>query len=156
MTAQLNPILPESVKRPRGRPMLPVRGLMSVLDKTYLEVWKLIDNGDLSWVFDVSLQPGIARRRELRILADCAADYAEGRECALSLDQVFELLIPHGEPVLVGDEIEHCLNISDLHLSNLAERKLLNRCDRGHRGIGGESKFTRTSFTSFLTSRRVV
>lgn len=135
--------------------MLAPRGAMSVLDKTDREIWELIDSGALTWCFDVSLEPERARKRELRILPECIADFAEGRKSEMTWVQVFGLLIPHGEPVLAAGEIEHCLNVSDLHVVNLAERKLLNRCERGGRGIGG-AKFTKASFTSFLTARRVI
>lgn len=136
--------------------MLPVRGAASVIDKTPDEILALIDTGELLWVFDISLEPERARKREIRILPEAIADFADGRKSSLTWAQVFGLLVPHGEPVLGGAEIECCLNCSDLHLSKLAERKLLNRCERGRPVPGGDAKYTRNSLEKFLADRRVI
>ena len=123
-----SPVSTGAAKRPRGRMMMPLRGAMAVLEKTEAEMWRLIDLGKLLWCFDVSTEPRYAHKRELRILPDAIADYAHGRTCSLKWEEVF----------------------------NLADRKLLNRCEHGRRGPTGSARFTRASFCKFLTARRVL
>src|ERR1700681_3453855 len=90
-----SPIPSTRATRPLGSPMMPVRGAMSVLNVVEEEIEKLIECGELLWVFDVSSKPKTAHSRELRILPDAVADYAQGKKCSLEWENVWRLLVPH-------------------------------------------------------------
>ena len=147
-------------RRPRGRAMLPIRGVIALANRTEAEILPAVDTGKLKWVFNVATDPERSRRRELRFLAESVADFVEGKESQLEWDQVFSLLIPHSEPMIAAPEISHCLNVHcDVPLM-LGEIGALRICRVGHRSRSGNfgavaTLFTRESFESFLKERLV-
>src|ERR1039457_5818270 len=96
--------------RQRSKPILPVRGVMSLVDKNEDQVLRLIEDGSLVWAFDVALDPKRGRRRELRVLPAAVADYLRGQSCGLEWADVLRLLLPHDEPVILSREITRILN----------------------------------------------
>jgi hypothetical protein len=139
---------------PRSKPLLPVRGLCSLLDKSQRQVVQLIEDGSLTWCWDVSLNPKHARKRELRILPAAAAEYLRGRPCSLEWPEVLRLLLRDDGPVILSKDIIRVLNITGEHAYALARRKLLGPCSTWHRGRGGCARFATKSFVEFLKSRR--
>jgi hypothetical protein len=145
-----------TMPRQRSKPLLPVRGVMSLIDRDEDQVLRLIEEGELAFAFDVASDPERGRNRELRILPACVADYLRGQTSALEWADVLRLLLPHDEPILLGTEITRILNVCPTHTYALARRKLITPCSSWRRGRGGCGRFTAASFTKFLKARRVL
>ena len=136
--------------------MLPMGGVKSVLNFTEREILTRLDAGTgPRWVFDISLNPKQARKRELRFLADGVADFAAGHDSSLEWADVFDLLIPHQNRVVTAPEVEHVLNSCDLHVQNLGQRGCLKVFRPGRPGCKGAGLFFRNSFQEFLKQRLV-
>ena len=140
--------------RQRSKPLLPVRGVMSLVDKNEDQVLGLIEDGKLAWAFDVALDPKRGRNKELRILPAAVADYLRGQACLLEWPEVLRLLLPHDEPMLLSRDITRILNVSGTHTYHLARRKLITPRSTWRRGPGGCARFATKSFVEFLKSRR--
>ena len=145
---------PVATPRPRSKPLLPVRGVMSLVDKNEDQVLRLIEDGSLVWAFDVALDPKRGRRRELRVLPAAVADYLRGQSCGLEWADVLRLLLPHDEPVILSREITRILNVCSTHTYHLARRKLITPRSTWRRGRGGCARFAADSFVEFLKLRR--
>ena len=85
---------PATVPRQRSKPLLPLRGVCSLVDKDENSVLELIESGEIAWAFDVALAQRRGRKRELRMLPAAVADYLKGRPCELDQPTVFGLLVP--------------------------------------------------------------
>src|SRR5664279_3017050 len=85
---------PEAAPRRCGKPLLPVRGVCSILDCDEDQVLRLLQEGKLAWSFDVSLRPKSGSSRELRVLQAAVVSYMQGRPCELQWADVFRLLLP--------------------------------------------------------------
>ena len=104
MNTTLEPRPSQAAAPVRGRPLLPVRGVMSVLDVGEREVLAAIEDGSLLWAWDLSLQPERARRKLLRVLPECVEDFSSGRACRLEWPDIFALLLPpNGETVFATE-----------------------------------------------------
>jgi hypothetical protein len=142
--------------RRRTKPLLPLRAVAALTDKSKNQVLELIEEGSLPWCWDVALNRKDGHKRELRILPACVADYLRGRVCGLEWAEVRRLLLPDGEPMLVATDISRLLNVSGTHTSHLIKRKLLTACSAWRRGPGGSARVTADSFIGFLKARRVL
>jgi hypothetical protein len=140
----------------RSKPLLPIRGVISLVDKNEDQVLRLIEDGTLEWAWDVALDPKRGRNRELRVLPACVADYLRGQACSLEWADVLRLLLPRDGPEILSKEITCVLNISSTHTYHLARRKLIVACSTWRRGRGGCARFTAKSFIEFLRDRRVL
>jgi hypothetical protein len=140
--------------RQRSKPLLPVRGVMSLVDLNEDQVLSLIEEGQIAWAWGVRLNPKRGRNRELRILPAAVSAYLRGQTCELEWADVLRLLLPHDEPVILSKDIYRVLNICRTHLYALARRKLIIPCSTWRRGRGGCGRFTTKSFVEFLRSRR--
>jgi hypothetical protein len=147
---------PATPQRHRSKPMLPVRGVCSLVDRNEDQVLSLIEDGSLPWAFDVALNPKRGRARELRVLPAAVADYLRGQTCSLEWADVLRLLQPHDEPVILSSDIIRVLNISSTHLYNLARRKQMVPCSKWRTGPGGCARFPAKNFVGFLKARRVL
>jgi hypothetical protein len=145
---------PTTPTRQRSKPLLPVRAVISILDKNEDQVLRLVEEGQLAWAWDVRLDTKRGRNKELRILPACVADYLRGQPCALEWTDVLRLLLPHDEPVILSKDITRVLNVSGNHTFHLASRKLISPCSTWRRGRGGCAHFTAQSFVEFLQARR--
>ena len=155
MKAVAEPISqPATMPRNRSKPLLPVRGVMSLVDKNEDQVLRLIEDGKLAWAFDVALDPKRGRNREIRVLPASVADYLRGQPCTLQWDEVLRLLLPHDEPIIMSRDITRVLNISGTHTYHLVRRKLIAPRSTWRRGRGGCGRFAADSFVQFLKSRR--
>jgi hypothetical protein len=143
-----------SAPRRAGKPLLPIRGVTSLLDRNEDEVLGLIENGSLPWSFDLSLQPERARKKELRVLPASVADFLLGRKCLLEWPDVLNLLLAPNAPTLTTGELTQVLNVSNTHLLALARRKAIEPCSKWRRGPGGSGHFSRQSVINFLSNRR--
>jgi hypothetical protein len=126
---------------------------MSLVDKNEDQVLRLIEDGSLLWAFDVALDTKHGRRKDLRILPACVADYLRGQESSLEWADVLRLLMPEG-PVILSKNITRVLNISSTHLYNLARRKQMVPLSTWRSGPGGCARFPARNFVKFLKSRR--
>ena len=145
---------PATMPRKFGKPLLPVRGVMSLIDKNEDQVLALIDEGKLAWAFDVSLLgPERGRTKELRVLPAALVDYMHGRPCELTWASVCRLLIPDG-PIVTSLEIYRMLNISGTQLYNLVRAKQIAPCSTWRRGPKGKAQFSVVGFKEFLRARR--
>jgi hypothetical protein len=133
-----------------------MRGVVSIVDKGEDQVLELIEEGKLAWAWNVALDLKRGRRRELRILPRCVADYLRGQTCSLEWADVLRLLLPHDEPVILSRDIIRVLNISSTHLYNLARRKQMVPCSTWRSGPNGCARFPAKNFVGFLKARRVL
>jgi hypothetical protein len=140
--------------RQRSKPLLPVRGVMSLVDRNEDEVLRMVEAGELLWAFDVAADPKCARCKELRILPACVADWLRGQTCLLEWADVLAMLLPGNAPLILSKEIARTLNISGALLYTLARRKALSSVTAWHCGPGGCGRFTRASVLKFLRDRR--
>ena len=148
------PVTPTPALRRRSKPLLPVRGVVSIIDKNEDQVLALIEEGKLAWAWDVALDPKRGHSKELRILPACVADYLRGQESSLEWADVLRSLLPHDEPVILSRDIIRVLNISSTHLYNFVRRKQMLPCSTWRTGKGGCARFLAKSFVAFLKSRR--
>jgi hypothetical protein len=145
---------PAAMPRTRSKPLLPVRGVMSLLDRDEDAVLRLVEAGSLLWAFDVALDTKHGCSKELRILPASVADFLRGQQSSLEWAEVLRSLLPHDERVILSKDITRILNISSTHFYHLARRRLLVPCSTWRRGRGGCGHFTTESFVAFLRLRR--
>ena len=141
------------MSRPCSKPLLPVRGVMSLIDQNEDQVLKLIKDGSIAWAFNVALEAKRGRNRHLRILPAAVADFMRGRTCSLKWPDVFGLLLPDG-PIVTSLEIYRMLNVSGDHLYNLVRAKQIICCSTWGRGPKGKARFATVRFIEFLQARR--
>ena len=142
--------------RQRSKPLLPVRGVMSLIDRDEDQVLSMIEDGKLAWAWDVALDPKRGRARELRILPAAVACYLRGQACSLEWADVLTLLLPHDGPDILSRDITRILNVSGTHTYHLARRKLIAPRSTWRRGHGECGRFAAKSFVEFLHARRVL
>ena|ERR1035437_6704982 len=147
---------PAAPQRQRSKPLLPVRGVVSIIDKSEDQVLALIEEGKLAWAWDVALAIRRGHRREIRVLPATIADFLRGHTCSLEWADVLRLLLPHDEPVILSSDIIRVLNISSTHLYALARRKQLAPCSTWRSGPRGGAQFPTKNFVGFLKARRVL
>src|ERR1035437_4050283 len=110
MNAVAEPVSPPvTMPRQRSKPLMPVRGVMSLVERNEDQVLALIEDGSLAWAWDVALDPKRGRCRELRVLPGCVADYLRGQTCSLEWADVLSLLLPHDESVILSRDITRVL-----------------------------------------------
>lgn len=145
---------PAAMLRKGSKPLLPVRGVMSLVDRNEDEVLAMVEEGKLAWAFDVALDTEHGRSKELRILPACVASYLRGQACSLDWGEVLRSLLPHDGPVILSKEIARVLNISGTHLYALARRKQIVPSSTWRTGKGGCARFAAKNFVEFLKSRQ--
>ena len=154
MTTAVEPVSqPATARRKKSKPLLPVRGAASILDKTAEQVLRMVEEGQLAWAWDVALDPERGHTKELRILPACVADYLKGRPCELASEEVLGLLLPEGLTMLAS-QIMRVLNVSGDHAYHLLDRKKIVACSTRRRGPGGSARVPAKSFIHFLEERR--
>jgi hypothetical protein len=141
---------PEVAPRQRSKPMLPVRGVCSLIDKDEHRVLELIESGEIVWAFDVSYA---RKNRDLRVLPAAVADYLRGRPCELKWEDVLALLLPD-EPMILALDITRILNVSTDHTHHLIDGKQIIACPTRRKGPGGSARVPAKSFIQFLQQRR--
>lgn len=156
MNAVAEPVSPSATipRQRRGKPLLSVGAVKSLIDKTEDQVKGMAEDGSLAWVFEVSSDPNRAHKKELRILPAAVASYLRGQPCLLEWADVLRLMLPHDEPMILSKDITRILNVSSSHTYHLARRKLIVPCSTWHRGRGGCARFSAKSFVDFLKTRR--
>jgi hypothetical protein len=156
MKAAAEPVpvsLPAPMPRQRSKPLLPVRGVMSLIDVDEDQVLRMVEEGELDWAWDVSSDPKRAHSKELRILPACVAAHLRGESRSLEWADVLRLLVPEG-PVILSKNISRILNVSSTHLYNLARRKQIVPCSSWRSGPDGCARFPVKSLVQFLQTRR--
>ena len=144
---------PEAAPRQRSKPLLPVRGVVSLVDRNEAQVLAMIEEGSLLWAFDVALDPKSGHCRELRVLPAAVAAYLRGEACSFDWPDVFSLLVTDS-PTVLAREVSHVLNVSSTHVYNLIGRKALVSCSRQKTGPFGSARIPTDSFAQFLKNRR--
>lgn len=150
-----NVSMPPPAPRQRSKPLLPLRGVCSLVDKDEDQVLELIESGEIAWAFDVALAQKVGRKREFRVLPAAVADYLKGISCALDQATVFGLLVPDGSTI-PANQIARILNVSVDHVYHLIDRKQVVACSTRRKGPGGSARVPATSFIQFLQKRRCV
>jgi hypothetical protein len=138
----------------RGKPLIPVPGVCSLIDQNGNQTRRLIEEGKIAWCFDLTLDPTRARAKELRVLPAAVADYMRGQTCSLKWPDVLALVVPDDGPQVSSTQIMRALNVSGEHVYNMVRRKVLVPCSTWHRGRGGAARFATKSFVEFLQTRR--
>jgi hypothetical protein len=156
MDTPTQPVSPPATapRQRRGKPLLPVRGVCSLIDRDEDQTLRLIEDGQIAWCFDLTLDPKRARAKELRVLPAAVADYMKGQPCSLTWLDVLALVLPHDGPEVLAPQIARALNVSGEHVYNLARRKVLAPRSTWKRGRCGSARFAMKSFVEFLRSRR--
>src|SRR5437868_7023806 len=101
--------------RARGIRLLPLRGVMSLIDRSEDQVLALIESGGLLWAWNIGLK---AERtaREIRVLPGCVDDFNAGRDCQIEWADVLKFILPHDGRLLSVTEITRCFNASSTHV----------------------------------------
>lgn len=140
------------------RPLLDVPTCATITDRPTEEILILIQSGRLRLAFDLA-RPG-ARRRELRVLGRCLAEYMQGTQPTVAetpasvraeIDEIFPALADN----LKACTVLRLLNCSSDHVLDLAKSGLITVARPGRRGAGGDLHLQRASLVEFLVSRRV-
>ena len=151
MKAAVEPVSqPVTPARQRSKPLLPVRGVCSLVDKNAEQVLQLLEEGALSWAWDVSLA---RKRREIRVLPAAVADYLKGHTCELKWADVLDLMVPDA-PTVPASDITRMLNVSSDHTYHLIDRKQIVACPTRRRGPGGSARVPAKNLIQFLEQRR--
>ena len=138
----------------RGKPLLPLRGVCSLVDRDEDQTLALIEEAKIAWAFDVSLDPKRASKKELRILPAAVADYLRGRDCSLTWQDVLDLMLAPNASAISTKALTDSLNVSNTHVLNLAKQKALRPCSPWRKGPGGSAHFQRQTVIDFLKERR--
>src|ERR1017187_3769489 len=113
MNAIAEPVSPPATmpRQGRGKPLLPVRGVCSLIDRDENQTLRLIEEGRIAWCFDLTLDPTRARAKELRVLPAAVADYLRGQTCSLKWPDVLALVVPQDGPHVSSTQIMRALNV---------------------------------------------
>ena len=156
MSAAAEPVPPAvTVPRFHSKPLLPVSGVCSLVDRDADDVLALMESGEIAWWFDFRLAQKRGTKRHLRVLPAAVADFLKRRKCELDFDDVWSLLRPDG-PTIRAKELAHILNVSVDHVYHLIERRQIIACPSRRKGPGGSGRVAATSFSKFLQKRRVL
>ena len=141
-------------QRPAGRRvrLIPIRGVMPVVDADEDAVLALIEDGKLLWAFNLAANP---RRgaKELRIYPPCIADYMDGRECKISFEEVAGALTSARTDTIRAAEITTALNVSGAVTYGFIRAGELKACSTWKRGPRGSARVSVASFVSFMARR---
>jgi hypothetical protein len=140
---------------PHGRPLLPIQGVVSLIDENKDRVIQLVEEGQLLWAWNLALDCEDGRKKMLRILPSAVEDFLAGRECLLEWADVEALLFPEGVEPLRAVEAYSRLNIHESLLYsfiNRGEVKAVSSWRPG--GLLGSARLDRGSVVSWLKSRR--
>ena len=154
MNSVAEPVSVPSGMPRRSKPLLPLRGICSLIDRNEDQTLRLIEEGQIAFAWDFALDPSRARAKELRILPAAVSDYMRGQPCSLRWADVLALVAPDDGPEVLSTQIMRALNVSGEHVYNLARRKVLVPCSTWRRGRGGHARFPRQTFIDFLEERR--
>ena len=131
--------------------LLPIRGVMPILDKDEDQVLRLIEEGQLRWAWNVALSKDRGAM-ELRVLPQAVGDFMAGRPCKIEFEEVVNALA-HGETeTITAKEIDAALNVSRLHVYDLIGAGHL-KASGWRRGPGGSARVSLASFLRFLRQR---
>lgn len=131
--------------------MVPIRGVIPVLDRDEDAILRLIEDGRLRWAFNIALKLGSAM--ELRVFPQCVGDVVSGRECGLEFPDVAAALTGGRADSMSAVEISAALNASGSHVYGLIAAGELKACSRWKRGPGGSARVCVESFKGFLARR---
>jgi hypothetical protein len=146
---------PATTPRQRSKPLLPLRGVCSLVGENEDQVLKLIEDGSIAWAWNVALDTKPGHKRHLRILPAAVADYMHRRSCELKWADVLGLLLPDA-PTTLARDITRILNVSCDHTYHLIDRKRIAACPARRRGPGGSARVPTKSFVQFLQTRRLL
>ena len=140
-------------------PMWTVRGLVSLLGANEDRVLQFIKLGKILWAWDLGL--GI-RNREVRVLPRAVEHFQSGNECALSWEDIQQMLAPEtigAQPGVIATvsslHIQQTCNLSGSHVAALGEARQLDIIRPGRPGAGGSAAISANSFWQFLKKRRL-
>ena len=142
---------PPAPARPRSKPLLPVRGVCSLVDKNENRVLELIRTAALLGRSTCRLSASggrlesFPRRSQIHI--------CKGAPVELKWVDVFGLMLPDA-PSLLASDITRMLNVSCDHTYHLIDRKQIVACPSRRRGPGGSARVPAKSFIQFLQQRR--
>ena len=139
--------------RQRSKPLLPLRGVCSLVNEDEDRVLELIKSGEIAWAFDVALAQKRGRRKEFRILPAAVADYLKGQTCGLKWPDVFALLLPDA-PTIRAHEVSRLLNVSGDQVYRLIDGRQIIACPARRRGPTGSARIPVTSMVQFFQKRR--
>jgi hypothetical protein len=132
--------------------LIPIRGVMPIVDRDEDAVLALIEDGQLRWAFDVALTKG-QRTKELRVFPKCIGDFVAGRECKIGFEEVAAAMTRGESQALPATEIIAALNVSCTHAYNLIHRGELKQVSVGLRGPRESARVAVESFVRFLRER---
>src|ERR1051325_3547560 len=147
-------------------PTLTLAGARGSLGVSEDAILRMIEEGDISWSWNIATRG--ATRRELRLLAACLPAADGGPKPELKLDQVVRLVLGAKRPFIWGKHFYRAWNFDSQHLFNLIRdgslQILSNHAapkeakDEAHvgwrRGPGGSPCITWNSAVEFLKTRK--
>lgn len=146
-------LFPLAVTVGRCRPLLPVRGVVSLLGCDENRVLDLVEEGELLWAWNFALDRA-GRTKELRILPQCVQDFNEATPCSVTWPEVLALVFAAGSEELTAADVSLGLNLSGTHVHNLIERGEIKTQCAARRGPNGSPPILISSVLHFLKRRR--
>ena len=144
---------PATASQKISKPLLPLRGVCSLVNEDENRVLELIKSGEIAWAFNVALAQKRGRRKEFRILPAAVADYLKGQTCGLKWPDVFALLLPDA-PTIRAHEASRLLNVSGDQVYRLIDGRQIIASPARRRGPTGSARIPVTSMVQFFQKRR--
>ncbi len=137
----------------RRRPLGDLNAAMRDLDLDAAGVQALLDEGKLIG-FNISGRSG--RRMAVRVLTQSVDHYwRTGRALNLAGPELLAILLPGAQPFVPGLALQRCLNCDPSQVTAIIRAGHVRVVKGSRCGWGGSPMITRSSFESFLMSRRL-
>lgn len=137
------------------RPLLPIRGAVSLLGIDEDAVLEMIEDGRLLWAWDVAVSPQSSQRKELRLLLECLEDFRSGIQRRWQWSDVVRLVFRgQGASGLISARVTSLLlNICSCTVYSLIQHREVDIVKKGRRGPEGSAMIVRDSLEAFLRRR---
>ncbi len=137
------------------RPLLPIRGAVSLLGVDEDAVLQMVEEGRLLWAWDVAVCPQSARSKELRLLPECIEDHCTGLHRRWQWPDVVQLVFrgQGGNGLISARWTSLLLNTCVSSVYSLIQSKELAIVSRPHRGPKGSAMIRVLSLEAFLRRR---
>ena len=137
------------------RPLASVWGVALLLNQSEEFVERLVEDGELAWVFNIAGRG--SRKRCLRVFIRCVLDFRAHVKNDFSATFVFNAIFPEARPRFCTREVAYAWHCGAEQVRGLATQGALKMLPGGAlRGANSRAWFSRANLADFLTSRRVI
>lgn len=156
-------LAPVPSRPPKGlacpRPLMPLSAVMWRLDRDEDAILRLIEDGELSWAFNVA-RPSAREHRSPRVLTESVTDYLNGRtrsfiSAEAEWQWVISMILPAGRTAITCD-LARALCCGREHIMNLLrEGAIKAEFPEVRRGMNSSPRFYTQSVADWLRGRRL-